>query len=585
MSFRRRSFPEVLDSLLTSVTQGVAAESYPFPPGDAAPFRHSLQQPPVADIISVYGSRNGQPHLFRRNVDYELVQGRSLEWKPGGELPDAGSLISVNYYPQDTLPVLTDIQTGSVIRTLAESVSLELARLYAQLEGVYQSGFIDTATGKALENVVALLGISRIAGGRAVGEVEFTRSPASPGTIDILAGTRIITPNGDVEYETTAAVTMGLGQDTVRVAVRDREINPPLPADSLTILPIPIAGIARVTNPAPTVIDTQDETDTELRARAKSFLHGSERGTLGAIQQAIARQGVKAEVVEIPDKPGHLKITPIVASLTPEQEQRLQQAVKDAKPAGIKIVWQLPVPPRKVNLSLRLTPRSDLLEQDIRTAQRQVRERLTDYFARLSSQDNASLNQLANLVLSLPQFQDVRFLSASLGEGATATPLSLDSGELALKDTATALGDLHIANPGLPTQLRVSITYPAAQSAPDQAAIQTALNQTVTYLNNLNASDLPASAPEQANRQLSYGKWLLVISLPGKPGAALEGYDQAVTKPALPTSGGSYSVTVTLTQESGFSQILSQATDPAYILTPFERLSLSSVDVYPQGGS
>ena len=55
MSFRRRTFPEVLDDLLTSITQGVAAESHPFPPDGAAspPYRLSLQQPPVAGVVSV----------------------------------------------------------------------------------------------------------------------------------------------------------------------------------------------------------------------------------------------------------------------------------------------------------------------------------------------------------------------------------------------------------------------------------------------------------------------------------------------------------------------------------------------------
>jgi hypothetical protein len=45
MSFRRRIFPEILESLLTSMTGGVAAESQPFPPPGAtvAPFSNELQ--------------------------------------------------------------------------------------------------------------------------------------------------------------------------------------------------------------------------------------------------------------------------------------------------------------------------------------------------------------------------------------------------------------------------------------------------------------------------------------------------------------------------------------------------------------
>ena len=78
----------------------------------------------------------------------------------------------------------------------------------------------------------------------------------------------------------------------------DPEARGPLPAGTLTVLPAPIAGIAGVTNPAPTALTAQDETDAELRMRAKNFLHGSERATLGSIKEAIARQGITADVVE-----------------------------------------------------------------------------------------------------------------------------------------------------------------------------------------------------------------------------------------------------------------------------------------------
>ncbi|MDQ4043674.1 MAG: baseplate J/gp47 family protein, partial [Actinomycetota bacterium] len=266
MSLRRREFPEVLENLLTTISKGVAAESHPFPPpgSNDSPHRHDLQLPPVARVISVYGSRDGQPHLFREGegADYMLdgEQRQTIEWQDDAQLPDPGTLVHVNYYPESAQPVLTDVNIGSVVRTLSESIALELARLYAQLEVVYQSGFVDTATGSSLDKVVALLGIERVAGGRAAGEVEFTRSPGSRGTISIPAGTRAITADGNVEYETTEAVTLAERQNTIRVVARDLEINDPLPADGLIVLPVPIAGIADVTNPAPTAIEAQDET-------------------------------------------------------------------------------------------------------------------------------------------------------------------------------------------------------------------------------------------------------------------------------------------------------------------------------------
>ncbi len=593
MSFRRRPFPEVLDNLLTSTTQGVAAETHPFPPpgATAPPYRHTLQQPPVATVISVYGSRDGQPVLFRQGADYQLLEDQPiLEWQEGAQLPDLGTLLQVNYYPQSSQPVLTDLLTGSVLRTLAESVALEIARLYAQLEVVYQSGFVDTATDRALDNVVALLGINRVKGGRPAGVVEFTRSPGSGGVINIPAGTRIIIPDGNVEYETTESLTLGPGQTTLAVVARDLEPNDPLPADTLTVLPIPIAGIASVTNPAPTTITTQDETDVELRTRAKNFLHGSERATLGSIKEAIARQDITADVVEVQDTPGTIEIIPQAESLSPELFQRLNAAIATVKPAGIVVKLQPAQPPRKINLELRLTTLSGLLEQDLRAAQRSVRDKVADYLERLPTLDEGSINRIVGLVLSIPGIEDVQILSANDDTGATVLD---EAGQLALSGFATVLGELRIADPNLPTLLDIVVTYPEGELPPDTSLIQPALSGTLTYLNDINASD----AVETTRQELSYGKLLYVVPLPNKPGAlpdnrdpsiSLEAYDNAVASnsplPTLPdqTTISPYTVKFIFTLASGLSQILLQDAD-TYTLTTFERLSLNSVEVQAEG--
>ena len=170
MSFRRRTYPEVLENLLTSLTGGVASESQPFPPPgqSAAPYTLALQQPPAADVVSVWGSRDGQPHEFRKGADYKLSDdGRSVtspRRAPSSPIRPASSTSTT--CPPAPQPELTDVQIGSVLRTLCETTALELGRIYALLETVYQAGFVDTATGDALDNVVALLGIERVRGGR-----------------------------------------------------------------------------------------------------------------------------------------------------------------------------------------------------------------------------------------------------------------------------------------------------------------------------------------------------------------------------------------------------------------------------------
>ena len=290
MSFRRRNYPEVLDNLLTTLVGGVSAESHPFPPPAGGPsLAHHLEQPPVREVVSVYGMLEGREHRFRAGNDYRLEADRqTLTWLASAGAPDPGSLVYVNYLRDDDTPLVTDLQVGSVVRTITESTALEIARLYAQLEAVYDAGFIDSATGSALDKVVALLDVVRIKGTRPSVKLKFTRADGVRGTISIPAGTRVMDEQVKLEYETIETVSMAQNQNTVTVSARDLEpANEPVAADSLRVLAVPVAGIRSVTNPGPGSRPRADETDLELRARAKNFLHGSERATLGALQQVL----------------------------------------------------------------------------------------------------------------------------------------------------------------------------------------------------------------------------------------------------------------------------------------------------------
>lgn len=588
MSFRRRSYPEVLGNLLAAATGGVSAEQHPFPPPatTAAPFRHALERPPVADVDAVWGVRGGVPRQFRKGTDYRLLDDRqTVEWQPGADLPDPGTLVDVTYYPQAAQPVVTDVYTGSVVRTLTETVALELARLYATLEGVYRSGFVDTAEGDALDNVVALLGVERVEGGRPAGVLEMNRAPGATGAVTIPAGTRVANADGSVEYETTESVTLAPGQRTIRVGVRDLEENDPVPAGALTVLPVPIAGIAEVTNPSPTAISTQAETDVELRSRAKSFLHGSERATLGALQMAITRQGLRADVVDQEGDstlaPGVVKVTPHAEQLTPEMEQRMRQAILDARPAGVRVILESNRAPAKVDLALRITTTDGLPEAELRGVQTAVRERVTRYFAALPLRENGSVGQIAGLVLQVPQVKDVRIVSASVGDGTTTRdPLDRDTGVLDLQGMPTVLGDLQVADPQLPTQVTVTITFPRTMAAPDAATVRGELANALAYLSERNSTDLAPTATPDPTREVSWDKLAFALTVPGHNGQTLQSYDAAVaagTPIPVPTPAP-YRPTFALALPSGMTRLLAQHGD-AYTPAPQERLALGGVVV------
>lgn len=570
MSVRRRPYPEVLDHLVTDLVGGIASEEHPFPPpkAETAPFRHLLERTPVARVVSLYGQRDGQPRAFREGQDWKLLADRrTVEWTEKAELPDPGTLVAVTYLPADGSAALDDLQVGSVLRTLTESIALELARVYAALDAVAQASVVDTATGSALERVVALLGVERVRGGRPSGEVRFERAPASRGAIAVLAGTRVMTVDGGVEYETVETATMLDGQNALVVGVRDVEPNDPLPAGALTVLPVPISGIGSVSNPKPTAITADDESDPQLRARAKSFLHGSERATLGALTQAIARQGIAAELREPAGRPGYVEVVTHVDRLLPEQHERLLAAIEAARPAGIVVAPPRIEPPKRVDLSLRLTTAPGLPERDLLAAQRGVKAKVEEYFRALPFGSDGSATRLVGLALSVPGVEDARILSAAVDGEDKLDPVA---GTLRLAEVATVLGDLRIADPALASRLSAVIVHSEAEEEPDGAAIEAALAAAAGYWNNL-----PAGAPAE-KRTISFGKLLFAIPLPGKPAGSLAARDGEAAPAPLPTAASTpYEATFTITA-GGLARTLSLDSD-AYPLAPEERVGVGGV--------
>jgi hypothetical protein len=239
------------------------------------------------------------------------------------------------------------------------------------------------------------------------------------------------------------------------------------------------------------------------------------------------------------------------------------------------------VPPTRVNISLRLATATGMVEKDLRAVQRSVHDKVADYLASLPAKDGGSVNRLIGIVQSVNGVQDVKVLSVTEGGG---TPLATSDGTLGLRGLTAVLGDLQITDPSLPTSLDVIATCPKDQLPADQAAMQQAWNDTVSYINTLNAAELAAgaTAAEQNKRKLSFGKLLLATPLPNKPAVTLASFDNpSGAPPTLPTDASisPYKIQFVFTSESGFSRILAKSTDPDYMLSPLERLTVNSVQV------
>ena len=157
MVMKEKDYRQIAQDILTNICGGKVNEKHTF---DRDKKTYRLENGPVTEIQKVTGIFKYVTNTtFEKDSDYRLMND-SIEWIRGGRQPDDKTAFSVDYIIVREAGI-SDVHPGSVIRTIVEAISREIETLYLQMEQTYLSGFLDTATGKALDLVVALLGIDR----------------------------------------------------------------------------------------------------------------------------------------------------------------------------------------------------------------------------------------------------------------------------------------------------------------------------------------------------------------------------------------------------------------------------------------
>ena len=316
--------------------------------------------------------------------------------------------------------LITDRNVGGVTRTLAEAYARELAALYESLQNVFDSAFVDTASGRSLNLVVSILGIERIAAEQAVGTVLFSRQTPAEGDITIPKGTVITRPRSNPNdpvplFVTTATGALQKGDREIEVPIRAQETGDigRVEANVLTVLPRPIVGIETVTNREPTVLRLREESDEELRERAKGALRNTGKATRDAIQFAIRRLG--AESVEIVDRPrglsGEIEVIVDGTALDdPVRQAEINNAVNDTKAAGIHAVLRVT---KRIHLflKLRLSLKEPVaVQEELDGIIRDVSTHIEAYIASLQLGEIVRRNSIISAALRNENILEVEFL-------------------------------------------------------------------------------------------------------------------------------------------------------------------------------
>jgi uncharacterized phage protein gp47/JayE len=304
---------------------------------------------------------------------------------------------------------LTDFSVGSVTRTFVEAISIEIARLYDEIENAYDSGFIDTAQGKSLDLVVALLGLTRKSAQFATGTVTFTRANPSR-EVTIPVGTRVSTrslDSGKVKlFETVEIGHLPRGQRDVDVRVRALFPGEDGIADfdTITELESPIVGVDSVTNKKPTTFGTDRESDEELRLRAKSTILSAGKVTIESMRNAIlAIPGVRSvTVLEMPhDIPGEIDI--IIDGIDLDDRTtytHVMDVVNKNRPIGIKVnVKSTTIVRVYVEIFVKLKSEEDVTVEIMKV--------VSEYLSSLDIGEPIIRNKLISSILSVKEVYNV----------------------------------------------------------------------------------------------------------------------------------------------------------------------------------
>jgi len=532
MTFVAQPYEQFVDDLLTSLTGGISREEHRIT-GREEPY--SLATPgAIPNSIRLFGQYNEAFILFEAGRDYAYnSEEGSILWLDEGRLPDENSFFYINYYVRSSRPHLSDRNPGSTTATASEAFARQYAVLHKQMEIIYRSAFVDFAPGASLDHVASLLGLSRRGSANAVGEVLFKRSTPAPGDITIPAGTIVSTSQGQ-NFESVEKRVLRNGQLSITAPIRSQVEGPPGQTTAGTIGNInrPLFGIETVINEADTFFATEQETDEAFRRRIKGAVERAGKSTLNAIKFALIEAVPEItegnmQITERVDVPGMVEVKlGLEAPPEPELVRRVEDAIFQSRPAGVKVVHNLAtrtlspneqtaesesqmesertktaaaiLPPEVLAempegvLKLKVNVTLQLIEPNISASEKEsleinVREQIMNYIDQLPMGDDIIYNKLLGRVMQIEEIADANlFIDAYSGsipvrqenlksDGRKATIQAEDIAVLMMEET------VHI-------RIDIKVEPVPGQAQPASDALQRIDNTTREAVNRVLAS-------------------------------------------------------------------------------------------------
>lgn len=296
---------------------------------------------------------------------------------------------------------ITNVSVGSVTRTLIEAIMAEVDIMQFTIYQAYIAKTVDEAEGEDLDDVVSILGVIRRSASYCTGTVTFSVTEESDIDIEIPSGSIVstaLTINGEIyEFEVIEDSILSAGDMSVDVNVRCTAAGRIfIPAKSITVINDSIFGIAEVINNSDISGGINDETDDELRDRAKDALTKLGRGTVESIKAAVKDIGgvIDCNVYDMRSGVGTVDVFVITETMPTPQEliDEISNVIKDTKAAGIRAYLKFP-DIEYVDIDCNIKTSSDVNYYSIY-------ELLFNYINNMTIGVSLIINQLDKLVLN-----------------------------------------------------------------------------------------------------------------------------------------------------------------------------------------
>lgn len=300
---------------------------------------------------------------------------------------------------------MSNINPGSVLRTLVEVLSENEDTANYYLEYVYKCMDINNCIGEDLDRSVKVLGLVRETSRAAVGEITlFTGDNPAEYDIEIPYGYIVSTRpdrNGDVTefYVSDTNVVLRAGESQINVAVTCTE--PGLiyiPAGAINIMSRSLQGINSVINQN-TINGGRDvESDEEFRERIKNIRETFGKCTNEAIEVAVDQiPGVtKSTVYDMYNGAGTTTVIVVTDTMPPPDSVKaeVESVVNATKASGIKAFIEYS-DIRNVDIEINITG-IELTEEDYYT----IANTINRYCNSLSAGQEFIIKQMERKVLN-----------------------------------------------------------------------------------------------------------------------------------------------------------------------------------------